>query len=130
MDGQGLGAGGRELQTGSKKAGAPGACHRLSCEQQELGLELQLVPSALQVLPSSVGTGGGQRTPVLLILQMKFDRSPGKGQQMGHLGSKGNTESVWGHFPWQQLHFHQGRGNVRASPGGSEGKAAERARLW
>ena len=48
-------------------AGAPGACHRLSCDQQELYLELQLVPSAQWE--------GRQRTLVVLILQTKLGRS-------------------------------------------------------
>ena len=42
---------------------------------------------------------------------------------MGHLGSKGNTESVSGPFPWQHLHCHQGRENLSASPGGLERKS-------
>ena len=42
---------------------------------------------------------------------------------MGHLGSKGNTESVSGPCPWQHLHFRQARENLSASPGGLERKS-------
>ena len=58
--------------------------------------------------------------PLPLLLPPVQSSSPGRGQQMGHLASKGNTESGSGRFPWQHLHFH--RGNLRASPGGLERK--------